>query len=87
MQCHVYIINIITYCNHVTYYVIYTALTLICLQYCLHYAPCNGAATGEKTEKHNNTSTHKESMSKLEEFRARFSNLDLNGPFSFDNER
>ena len=65
----------------------YTALILIFLQYCLHYAPCNGAATGEKTEKHNNTSTHKESMSKLEEFKARFSNPDLNVPFSFDNER
>ena len=43
--------------------------------------------TGEKTEEHNNTSTHKESMSKLEDFKARFSNPDLTIPFSFDNER
>ena len=41
----------------------------------------------KKTEEHNNTSTHKESMSKLEDFKARFSNPDLTVPFSFDNER
>ena len=28
----------------------YTTLTLICLQHCLHYAPYNGAAT-DKHEK------------------------------------
>ena len=43
--------------------------------------------TGEKTEEHNNTSTHKEKMSKLEDFKAQFSNPDLTVPFSFDNER
>ena len=43
--------------------------------------------TGEKTEEHNNTSTQKESMSKLDDFKARFSNHDLTVPFSFDNER
>ena len=35
----------------------------------------------------NNTNTHKESMPKLEDFKARFSNPDLTVPFSFDNER
>ena len=39
--CHVHVINIITYYNHVTYYDMYTTLTLICLQHCSHY----GAAT------------------------------------------
>ena len=43
--------------------------------------------TGEKTEEQNNTSTLKESMSKLEDFKARFSNPDLTVSFSFDNER
>ena len=43
--CHVHVINIITYCNHVPYYDINTTLTLICLQHCLHYAPYNGTAT------------------------------------------
>ena len=43
--------------------------------------------TGEKTEEHNSTSTHKESMLKLEDFKARFSNPDLTIPFSFDKER
>ena len=47
----------------------------------------NQHKTGEKTEEHNNTSTHKESMSKLEDFEARFSNPDLTIPFSFDKER
>ena len=47
----------------------------------------NWHKTGEKTEEHNNTSTHKESMSKLEDFEARFSNPDLTIPFSFDKER
>ena len=42
--CHKHVINI-TYCNHVTYYDMYTTLTSICLQHCLHYAPYNGAAT------------------------------------------
>ena len=42
---------------------------------------------GEKTEEHSNISTHKESMSKLEGFKARFNNLDLTVYFSFDNER
>ena len=27
----------------------YTTLTLICLQHCLHYAPYNGAATSDIT--------------------------------------
>ena len=43
--------------------------------------------TGEKTEEHNNTSTHKGSMLKFEDSKARFSNPDLKVPFSFDNER
>ena len=47
----------------------------------------NWHKTGEKTEERNNTSTHKESMSKLEDFKARFSNPVLTIPFSFDNER
>ena len=47
----------------------------------------NWHKTGEKTEEHNNTSAHKESMSKLEDFEARFSNPDLTIPFSFDKER
>ena len=47
----------------------------------------NWHITGEKTEEHNNTSIHKESMSKLEDFEARFSNPDLTIPFSFDKER
>ena len=41
-----HVINIITYCNHVTYYDMYKTLTLICLQHCLHYAPYNGGKTG-----------------------------------------
>ena len=45
------------------------------------------AQNGKEMEKHNNTSTHRESMSKLEDFKARFSNPDLTVPFSFDNER
>ena len=28
---------------------VYTTLTLICLQHCLHYAPYNGAATSDIT--------------------------------------
>ena len=43
--CHVHVINIITSSNHVTYYDMYKTSTLICLQHCLHYAPCNRAAT------------------------------------------
>ena len=43
--------------------------------------------TGKKAEKHNNTSTHKENMSKLENFEAELSNPDLTIPFSFDNQR
>ena len=41
---HVHVINIITYCNHVAYYDMYTTLILICL-HCSHYTPYNGAAT------------------------------------------
>ena len=33
--------------------------------------------TGEKMKEHNSISTHKESISKLEDFKARFSNPDL----------
>ena len=47
----------------------------------------NWHKTGEKTEEHNNNSTHKESISKLEDFEVRFSNPDLTIPFSFDKER
>ena len=47
----------------------------------------NWHKTGEKTEEHINTSTHKESMFKLEDFEARFSNPDLTISFSFDKER
>ena len=43
--------------------------------------------TGKKTEEHSNASTHKESMSTIENFKARFSNPDLIVPFPFDNER
>ena len=43
--------------------------------------------TGEKTEEHNNNSAHKESITKLEDFKPRYSNPDSNVPFSFDNER
>ena len=42
--------------------------------------------TGEKMEEHSKPIAHKESMSKLEDFKARFSNPALNVPFSFDNE-
>ena len=43
--------------------------------------------TEGKTEEHSNTSSHKESMSTLEDFKARLSNPDLTVPFSFDSER
>ena len=43
---HVRVINIVTYCIHVTNYDMYTTLTLIYLQHYLYYAPpYNGAAT------------------------------------------
>ena len=38
-------------------------------------------------EEHNNTSTHKESVSKLEDYKVQFNNPDLTIPFSFDNKR
>ena len=43
--------------------------------------------TGGNTKEHNNTSTHKESISKLEDFEDRFSYADLTVPFSFGNKR
>ena len=46
-----------------------------------------GFSKWDKTGEKKNTSTHKESTSKLEDFKARFSNPDLTTTFSFDNER
>ena len=43
--------------------------------------------TGEKTEEHNNTSAHKENITKLEDFKPWYSDPDWTMPFSFDNER